>query len=101
MGLGVKVWNLASVNSITKMWLDTTMQVAVSSVNFGSKLKPSAVKNATDRSRFFTGRLTKILAVVLSVPVASVFTGALTTFSALQSPACQSDRRFAGCVSAG
>src|SRR5437762_10562796 len=39
----------------------TTMQAAVSSVNWALKPKPSRLKNAFDLSRFLTGRLTKIL----------------------------------------
>ena len=39
----------------------TIMQVAVSSVNRGSKANPSLVKKSMDRFRSLTGRLTKIL----------------------------------------
>src|SRR5690606_14901174 len=50
----------ASTSSITKMLSDTTMQVALASVNSGLNSKPSAVKNRTEASRSLTGRLTKI-----------------------------------------
>jgi hypothetical protein len=44
----------------------TIMHVAVSSVNCGSNLKPSLVKNSTDLLRFFTGKFTKILVAMFS-----------------------------------
>src|SRR5262245_53022376 len=59
--LGVNVLNFSSVSSMTKMSSSTIMQVAVSSVNWGLKVKPSFVKNSMDFLRFLTGRLTKIL----------------------------------------
>ena len=58
MGFFVKPAKNGLTSSITWMCSEITMQVAFSSVNCGSKPKPSAPKNATVRSRFSTGRLT-------------------------------------------
>jgi hypothetical protein len=55
----------ASSMSITKMLSEITIQVEVSFVNWGLKLKPSVVKNSTDLLRFFTGRFTKILLAIV------------------------------------
>ena len=52
----MKSLNRASVSSITVACSLTTIAVAVSSVNRSSNVKPSPVKNATDRSRSFTAR---------------------------------------------
>jgi hypothetical protein len=46
--------------------LATTMQAAVSSVNWGLNAKPSLVKKAVDRWRSLTGRLTKILVAIMA-----------------------------------
>ena len=48
-------------SSITNASSETIMQVAVSSVKFGSNVNPSSVKKSTDRFRLRTGRLTKQL----------------------------------------
>src|SRR6187455_1772286 len=44
---------------------EITMQAAFASENFGLNVKPSLLKNAFERSRSFTGRLTKILVDML------------------------------------
>jgi hypothetical protein len=50
--------NFSRVSSMTKACSPTSMQAAVSSVNFGLKLNPSFAKNAWLRSRSATGRFT-------------------------------------------
>src|SRR5918992_76712 len=62
--LFVKSLNRSSTSSMTKASSLTIMQVACSSVKRGSNLKPSLVKNSTDRSRSSTARLTKIFRCV-------------------------------------
>ena len=58
MGFRVNVAKKDSTSSITLVLSLTIMQVAFSSVNFGSNEKPSAAKKSTVRPRSFTGRLT-------------------------------------------
>ena len=50
-----------SVRSMTNASSLTTMQAALSSVNLGLNVKPSAEKNSIDLFRSRTGRLTNIL----------------------------------------
>jgi endonuclease-3 len=50
-----------ATSSITNASSETIMQVAVPSVKFGLNVKPSSVKNSTDRGRSRTARLTKSL----------------------------------------
>ena len=65
----VKSLKRGSTSSITKASSLTIMQVAFSSVKCGLKVKPSRVKNSTDRFRSRTGRLTKILREVFACMV--------------------------------
>src|SRR5574340_43763 len=53
------------------MFSPTIMQVAVSSVNSGLKVKPSRVKKAMDALRSATGRLTKICLTMMCAPQCS------------------------------
>lgn len=53
-------WNLLSVSSMKKMLSSMTMLAAVSSVNCGLKVKPSAEKKAVDLSKSRTAMLMKI-----------------------------------------
>jgi hypothetical protein len=57
----VNVLKKRSTSSITNASSPTIMQVAFSSVNLGSNVKPSFVKKSTDRFRSWTGRFTNIL----------------------------------------
>src|SRR5262245_51402579 len=57
----VNVLKNGSTSSITNASSPTIMQVAFSSVNLGSNVKPSLVKKSTDRLRSRTARFTNIL----------------------------------------
>jgi hypothetical protein len=59
----MKLLNFSSVRIIRKMFSSMTMQAAVSSVNCGLLVKPTASKKAIEAFRSFTGRFRKIIRI--------------------------------------